>query len=124
MGLPALLVFALVALRLGNYSELHNSGILLFVGIATAGAILGLLFVMFMSPSLLASCRRFAAELPTRLKGVADGILNSLASFRDSRGALVIALFYSFLLQTNVVLYHWIVAGAFGFDVPLAAFSL
>jgi uncharacterized membrane protein YbhN (UPF0104 family) len=47
-----------------------------------------------------------------------------LHAFRNQRAGLALALFLSFLLQANVVLYHWIVANALGVSVSLTAFFL
>jgi uncharacterized protein (TIRG00374 family) len=124
LGLLALLVFALAAVWLGEYAALYDSNLLQLTIFGAAAAIIALLVIVFMPTSLLSWLQRAAGRLQPRLRSIADAILKSLSAFRNSRGALAIALGLSFLLQANVVLYHWIVAGALGISVPLSAFFL
>ena len=62
--------------------------------------------------------------LPARLAEGVNSIVVALRSFAQRRQALVSALVLSIALQTNVIVYHWLVAGAFGLDVPLHVFFL
>ena len=124
MGMTALLVFAVAALLLGGYAAFYDSGVAQVVAFTAAAAVIALIGVLFLPRSLLLWSERLVPRLHPRLRAFAEAILRSLNAFRNSRPALLIALVLSFLLQANVVLYHWVVASALGLDVPLAAFFL
>lgn len=124
MGLTALLVFAVVALLFGNYASLYDSGVVVVVAVMACTAVLALVTVMFLPRSVAGWLQGMADRLPSRIAAVGNAVLQSLRAFRDRRPALVLALVLSFLLQANVVLYHWIVANALGLSVSLMAFFL
>ena len=124
MGLTALLVFAVVALLLGEYASFSDSGVVLVVALMASAAVLMLLAVMFLPKSFADWLENLVDRLPARLTKVAAAITRSLRAFRNRRPALVLALILSFMLQANVVLYHWIVANALGLSVSLLAFFL
>jgi uncharacterized protein (TIRG00374 family) len=124
MGLTALLVFAVFALIFGNYSDFYDSGVVLIVTVMAFVAVMLLFLVMFLPRSFAGRLEGLASMLPAQLTKVSDAIIRSLRAFRNQRPGLVLALFLSFLLQANVVLYHWIVANALGLSVSLMAFFL
>lgn len=124
MGLTALLVFAVIALLLGEYASFGDSGVVFVVALMASAAVFMLLSVMFLPKSIAVWLDRLVEKVPPQLATVARAITRSLRAFRHRRRALVLALFLSFMLQANVVLYHWIVANALGLTVSLLAFFL
>jgi uncharacterized protein (TIRG00374 family) len=124
MGLSALLVFAVVALVFGNHGSVYDSKVASIVTVMACAVVLVLLFVMFLPISFADRLEVLAGRLPMRLSKLSNAVTRSLRAFRNQRPALVLALVFSFLLQANVVLYHWIVASALGLSVSLMAFFL
>ena len=124
MGLTALLLIALIAFMFGEYLRFSASGIVVVVALMAFAAMLGLMFVMFMPQSVVDWIVGVTPRLHPRLRTLVDAIVRSLNAFRSRRPALLAALGLSFLLQANVVVYHWIVASALGLSVPFTAFLL
>lgn len=124
MGLAALLLFALCGLLLGAHSSFGDSNVVTLVGIGAALAFLLLLALIFLPDAFSSRFSGMVAMLPARLAEGVNSIVSTLRSFAQRREALIAALALSIALQTNVIVYHWLVAGAFGLDVPLSAFFL
>lgn len=124
MGLAALLLFALWGLALGAHESFTQSGIVLVVG-ACAGGALALLFILiFMADVVSTVVDRLARVMPEKIAQIVSLIVSALRSFAARRDVLFSAMLLSIVLQTNVIVYHWLVAVAFGFDVDLTAFFL
>lgn len=124
MGLASLLLFALAGLAFGAHEKLGGSNIVIIVGAGAAGAFVLLLVLMFLPDTVSQGVARTARVLPAKILDVLNPIVSALRSFASRRDVLFTALLLSLALQTNVIVYHWLVAEAFGFDVPLTAFFL
>jgi len=124
MGLTALLAFAVVALAFGKHGSIHDSDVAVVVAVMACGAVMLLLSIMLLPRSFSGWLERVSSRLPAGLSKLSEAVTRSLRAFRNQRAALMLALLLSFLLQANVVLYHWIVASALGLSVSLMAFFL
>ncbi len=124
MGLAALLLFALCGLLLGAHGSFAESNLVILVGAGAALAFLMLLALMFLPDTVSSRFSGAMSLLPGRVADGVNSIVTTLRSFAQRREALVSALILSIALQTNVIVYHWLVAGAFGLDVPLHVFFL
>lgn len=121
LGLLALMIFALLAIL--PASELTGNIPLLrwWVLLGTLGMITAVWFI-FMPPLWLQNFPARLRGLP--LGGKAAGLLEALLIFRGKQPVLAKALFYSLLLQANVVLHYYLISQALQLPIPLASFFL
>ena len=124
MGLLALLLFALCGLALGAHRGFGESKLGFVVVIGAAAACAGLLVLIFLPRAVVGLSGEVPAIVPARMVDVLNRIASSLQTFAARRDALSMAMLLSVALQANVIVYHWLVAVAFGLDVSLTAFFL
>ena len=124
MGLLALLLFALCGLLLGAQRSFGESQIGWVVGLASAAACAVLLLLLFLPQAAAGLGSKLSSGAPAKLADLFGRIVASLRGFAARRDALWMALLLSIALQANVIVYHWLVATAFGLDVSLIAFFL
>ena len=118
LGITVLLCFALIAslMRLPIAQKIPAIWFGLAIGLLGLGLILISLHLSFI--------RQLLCLIP-RLK-LRDNLLTEWEIFRDNavlllsrKETLAWGLWYSFLLQINVVIHFWILGQALGFDIPL-----
>lgn len=125
LGLVALILFALGASVVWQ----GMSGLVRLptwtIAVAAAG-MLGVVWAIFFTPRLHLGSRLQQMGVPGAglVTSVAGRIKDAFQSFRGRRDSLGKAMLLSLALQTNVVLYYYIMARALGFGVSLPAFFL
>ena len=121
LGLLALIIFALLAIL--PASELTGNILMLrwWVLLGTAGMATAVL-IIFMPPKWLQKVPAFLRRLPMGSKPAA--LLEALLSFKGKRMVLAKALFYSFLLQANVVIYYYLISQSLQLPIPFVSFFL
>ncbi len=126
LGLSALLIVAAVcALAMYGTATLYRAATEVLpapalIG-AAASAVVALLAVIF-SSGLRARLVRLIERLPLAEKVLS--LLRSVWDFRRFPGHLALALTLSFVLQSMVIAYYFIIGRALGLDVPLIYFGM
>jgi hypothetical protein len=118
LGISVLFFFAICAslIRLTKSKEIPAIWIGLTIGI------LGIVAILFVLKSQFASRLILLLPLPKLRKK----LITELQIFRENtmsllsqREVLVWGLWYSFILQINVVIHFWIIGMAIGFNIPM-----
>jgi uncharacterized protein (TIRG00374 family) len=125
LGLVALVLFALGASAVWQ----GISGVVRLptwtIALAAAGMV-GVVWAIFFTPALTLGRQLERTGLPGSkfVAGIVGRVKDAFQDFRGRRDALAKAMFLSLALQTNVVLYYYVMARALGFDVGLPPFFL
>ena len=125
LGMVALTAFAAAAMLVARTVTATLS--LPYLWIVAGGAgMLTVVWAIFSPGNALTRClRRLAGHgITKRLHALSERIAAAFAPFRGRADALARALGLSLLLQTNVVLYYFVIARALGLPVPLLDFFL
>ena len=122
LGLIVLTLFALVSLPFASQLTSRTPGLSLLV----VGGGAGLLIVAWsiFSAGSFGILLRMLSKLPAGLSAPAGRLFGGFGAYRGQTAALVRGFGWSFLLQSNVILYYVVIARAFGYDIPVIDFFL
>ena len=115
-------IFALALLAVGSIPFVHAEfehpelvfGLVGFVALAVT-AVMAMVFAPV--PAILNLFRAIYSRLPGPLGKIPKKLDAACEGYRGNIPAFVKALIYSFILQFNVVLLHWLIALALGLDL-------
>jgi uncharacterized membrane protein YbhN (UPF0104 family) len=122
LGLFVLTLFALVSLPFASQLTSRTPGLPLLV-VGGGGALLVVAWSIF-SAAYSGTLLRLLSKLPAALAAPASRVFGAFGAYRGQTAAFVRAFGWSFLLQSNVILFYVVIARAFGFDIPVIDFFL
>jgi len=124
LGLLILVLFAAVGICL-PHSPLRQYPLVFWaVGLAAGGLLLGTWLLFRPAGKFSAAARRATAGLPRFLRRTSVGILDAAGAFGGKQRQLPRALGYSILLQTNVILFYYLLGRAMGFGISYSQFCV
>ncbi len=119
-GVVSAATYAVIALFLGFTAIGHRSVIIPIVIFFVITIILAFLII---NPSVLRLDKFYKKfKFIKILREKLSNVYNTLLSFKNYKGALVLVLTFSFLLQFSVILNWFLAARALGIDLTLTAF--
>jgi len=124
LGLFALMLFALSALFVSEKLTVDLPFLDLWILLGMAGILLIVWMIFMPSRQMSVLITKLRLPFSRTLQGVLDYALKAFQAFRGRKDALMSALGLSLILQTNVVVYYYLIARALDFPVPLQPFFL
>jgi uncharacterized protein (TIRG00374 family) len=124
LGLFMLLIFALIAFFILQEAASGGTHLILWI---MAGLLLFLLigWLIFSPPKKLrAFANNISIPFSSKLQMIVEKMSGAFWTFRDKKEVLLKALGLSLLLQTNVIIYYFVVSSALNLSVPLYNFFL
>jgi len=124
LGLGALASFAVLSLSVFGAIE-PGLGTARIWGLGGLIAVATAIVLLFVQPAFLTRpLGRIAAALPGKLAVIAGRIYQVSSSFVGHHDVLLRGAFISFLLQTNVVVFYWLLAKSLSLSVPFTSFFI
>ncbi len=124
LGFLSLMIFAFSALLVSTPLIMSMPSLYVWVPFLFVGMLL-FLWCVFMPPRQLHDrMTRFSTRFPSKLRSLADTLLETFLAFRGRRAALVKALLLSLLLQAGLVVQHFLIAEALNISMPFYSFFL
>lgn len=122
LGILVLMFFALVAILFSSTITEEAPSLYLWIVIGAVGVVV-ISWIMFVpSPRLPRLIERL--PLPGKIKDKLANIVRAFLAFQGKKRVLAVALFWSAVLQANVVLHYWLISEAMGLGVPWYNFFL
>lgn len=122
LGILVLMFFALVAVLFSSTITEDAPSLYLWVIVGSVGVVLISLIMFVPSPRLPRMIENL--PLPGKIKSKLVTIVRAFLAFQGRKQVLAVALFWSAVLQANVVLHYWLISEAMGLDVPWYNFFL
>ena len=124
LGVLALMLFTLGAMLVSKKLTANIPFLYLWVSLGTIGLLL-IVWMIFVPPRQMST---FIANIrfpfSQKLGYILDKIINAFLVFQGRKDALAGALGLSLILQTNVVIYYYLLAKSLGLPVPFHYFFL
>lgn len=124
LGLLILLLFASMAVLYLTELTLKISFIYLWIIGAIALTILTILLIFFPSKKFLNWLDSIKVPMINKVSKIIRSIVNSFLQFKKHKKALFKALVISLLLQTNVIIYYFLISNSLVFGIELSYFFL
>ncbi len=124
LGLLTLLIFAIISMLFSNDITDVIPWIHIWTAVFSIGALLLIWFMMSPPLDFFSHLKKTKKGIVGKVAGFIHKIDVAFSQFADKKSSLLTALFLSFLLQFNVVLYYYAISVALGLNVQLIDFFL
>ncbi len=125
LGLFALLTFATISILAQDQSVSLDIPFLRVWMVLGFFGMISILWLIFLPPAwVVGLIENLHVPFSGKLQSIVQRIVGAFMAFKGKKGAMLSALFLSFLLQTNVVIHYFVIAKSMDLPVPFAGLFL